>query len=158
MSPLVHWEHRVYEGDLRELSLVRTDITTDLTGFAPDVVDTLRLCLSELFANAVKYTDSGTEHGEIIRTLCLPGPSTLRLSVSDSGGGHGVPRTPSERDDDAWSRAEGQRGLFLVQSLSRAWGHYQLGPWAGLGTNVWAEFHVAPARVPRGLPPFVFTH
>lgn len=121
------------------------------------MVDTLRLCLSELFTNAVKYTDSGTEYGEVIQTLCLPGPSTLRLSVSDSVGG-GVPRIPIERDDATWSRAEGQHVLFLVQNLSRAWGHYQLGPWADLGTNVWAEFHVDPARVPRELSPFVFTH
>lgn len=90
-------------------------------------------------------------------TLC-PAPSTLRLSISDSGGGHGVPRIPAERDDDAWNRAEGQRGLLLVQNLSRAWVHHQLGPCPGLGTDVWAEFYVDPTGVPRGLRPFVFTH
>ncbi|NYH52001.1 anti-sigma regulatory factor (Ser/Thr protein kinase) [Nocardiopsis arvandica] len=158
MSGPVRWEHRVYSGNLRELAQVRSDLAADLAGFDPDLVAALQLCLSELFANAVKYTDSGTEHGEVVRTLSLPGPAALRLSVSDSGGGGGLPRIPVERDGDEWDWAEGQRGLLLVQNLSRAWGHHPLVPWGDLGTNVWAEFAVDPATVPQGLRPYVFTH
>ncbi|WP_150236793.1 ATP-binding protein [Nocardiopsis quinghaiensis] len=158
MSGPVRWEHRVYSGNLGELAQVRSDLAADLAGFDPALVADLQLCLSELFANAVKYTDSGTEHGEVVRTLSLSGPTTLRLSISDSGGGGGLPRLPVERDGDEWDWAEGQRGLLLVQNLSRAWDHHPLVPWGDLGANVWGEFAVDPTTVPQGLRPYVFTH
>ncbi|MFI6578981.1 ATP-binding protein [Nocardiopsis sp. NPDC050513] len=156
-APHVFWEHRVYSGAFRELAQVRRDLAHDLVGFDPDLVDTLRLCLSELFTNTLKYTDSGTEYGEVVRTLSMPDPTTVRVSVSDSGGGGGVPRVPAERTRDEWDWSEGQRGLLLVENLSTAWGYFPLGPWGDLGTNVWAEFRVDPATVPPGLRPFVFT-
>ncbi|GAA1437968.1 ATP-binding protein [Nocardiopsis tropica] len=157
MRPLVHWEHRMYSGDFRELPLVRAHLAHDLAGFDPDLVATLQLCLSELFANTLKYTDSGTAHGEVLRALSMPDRATLRLSVSDSGGGGGVPRIPVGRSDDEWGLAEGQRGLLLVENLSRRWGHHPLGPWGDLGTGVWAEFDADPDAVPSGLRPYVFT-
>ncbi|WP_116246076.1 ATP-binding protein [Nocardiopsis sp. FIRDI 009] len=156
-TPHVFWEHRVYTGRFDELARVRADLARDLDGFDPDLVDALRLCLSELFTNTLKYTDSGTVYGEVIRTLSMPDRATLRLSVSDSGGGGCVPRVPAERTREEWDWSEGQRGLLLVENLSTAWGHLPLGPWGDLGTNVWAEFAVDPATVPPGLRPFVFT-
>ena len=155
--PLTFWEHRLYPGHLAQLSQVRKDLAVDLVGFDPDLVDTLVLCASELFANCVKYTDSGRENGEVLRALSMPDPSTLRLSVSDHGGGGTLPTIPEERTDAEWDRAEGQRGLLLVQNLSTAWGHFRLAPWADLGTHLWATFHTDPAKVPKGLSAFVFT-
>ncbi|OKI22532.1 histidine kinase [Nocardiopsis sp. TSRI0078] len=155
--PFVFWEHRLYPGDLALLSRVREDLSRDLAGFDADLVETVRLCASELFANCVKYTGSGREGGEVLRALSMPDRRTLRFSVSDCGGGGGVPRVPVERDGDEWDWAEGQRGLLLVENLSRAWGHFRLAPWADLGTHVWAVFDVAPERSPRGLRPYVFT-
>ncbi|MFJ9553189.1 ATP-binding protein [Nocardiopsis sp. NPDC101807] len=156
--PLVFWEHRLYPGSLSRLSLVRADLAADLAGFDPDLVDTVVLCASELFANGVKYTDSGrAEGGEVIRSLSLTAADTLLFSVSDSGGGGGVPAVPHGRTDDEWGEAEGQRGLLLIENLTRRWGHLRLAPWADLGTRVWAEFDVDPSGVPGGLRPYVFT-
>jgi anti-sigma regulatory factor (Ser/Thr protein kinase) len=155
--PAVCWEHRTYDGHLSRLSRVRADLAADLAGFDPDLVDTLQLVTSELFANASKYTDSGREGGEIIRALSMPDPRTLRVSLSDCGGGGGVPRIPTERTETEWDWAECQRGLVLVENLSTAWGHFRLAPWADLGTHVWAEFAVDPGQAPPGLRPYVFT-
>ncbi len=120
-------------------------------------MSTVELAVSELFANCVKYTDSGRENGEVIRGLSMPGEDELRVFLSDCGGGGGVPRIPVERSEDEWDWAEGQRGLALVESLSTAWGHFRLAPWADLGTHVWATFPVEPGTAPLGLRPFVFT-
>lgn len=155
--PLVFWEHRVYPGALDQLTRVRADLTADLAGFDEDLVDTVRLCASELFANSVKYTDSGERHGEVLRALSMPNAHTLRFSVSDCGGGGSVPTIPDERTDDEWSWAEGQRGLLLVENLSRRWGHFRLAPWGDLGTHVWATFDVTPDQASPGPRPYVLT-
>ncbi|WP_017602319.1 ATP-binding protein [Nocardiopsis lucentensis] len=155
--PVVFWEHRVYPGHLALLTRVRADLAADLTGFDEDLVDTVRLVVSEVFANCCKYTDSGREGGEAIRGLSMPDDRTLRVFLSDAGGGGGVPRVPAEHTESEWSRAEGQRGLLLVENLSTDWGHFRLAPWADLGTHVWATFGIAPERTPRDLRPHVFT-
>ena len=155
--PAVFWEHRSYPGDLAHLSRVRADLAADLAGFDEDLVDTIQLVTSELLANGVKYTDSGRTGGEVIRALSMPDPRTLRVSLSDCGGGGGLPRIPTERTTDDWAWAEGQRGLLLVENLSTAWGHFRLAPWADLGTHVWAAFGLDPVTVPRNLRPYVFT-
>ncbi|KOX17113.1 ATP-binding protein [Nocardiopsis sp. NRRL B-16309] len=155
--PVVFWEHRTYPGHLSELRRVRADLATDLAGFDADLVDTLQLVTSELLANCVKYTDSGSEGGEVIRALSMPDPCTVRVSLSDFGGGGTTPLIPARRSADEWNWAEGQRGLLLVENLSTAWGHFRLAPWADVGTHVWATFAVAPDRTPSGLRPYVFT-
>ncbi|MFD3685014.1 ATP-binding protein [Nocardiopsis sp. NPDC058631] len=157
MRPHVFWEHRVYPGHLSELGGVRADLAADLAGFDPDTVDTLTLVTSEVFANCCKYTDSGHEGGEVLRALSMPDPGTLRVGLSDFGGGGGVPAVPHERTADEWDRAEGQRGLLMIENLASAWGHHRLAPWADLGTHVWATLPVDPAGVPPGLRPYVFT-
>ncbi|WDZ91318.1 ATP-binding protein [Nocardiopsis sp. HUAS JQ3] len=153
--PLVRWEHRVYPGALDQLARVRADLAADLAGFDGDLVETVRLCASELFANSVKYTDSGKRDGEVVRALSMPDARTLRFSVSDCGGGGGTPAVPEERTEDEWSWAEGQRGLLLVENLSTAWGHFRLAPWADLGTHVWAAFAVPPGGAPPATRPYV---
>ncbi|OLT26512.1 histidine kinase [Nocardiopsis sp. CNR-923] len=154
--PLVFWEHRAYPGRLERLGGVRTDLAADLVGFDPDLVATVELVTSELFANCVKYTDSGGVGGEVIRGLSMPRAGELRVFLSDWGGRGGVPRVPKERSEDEWGWAEGQRGLLLVEKLSTAWGHFRLAPWGDLGTHVWAAFAVRPGAAPAGLRPFVF--
>ncbi|KOX15261.1 ATP-binding protein [Nocardiopsis sp. NRRL B-16309] len=155
--PSVFWEHRSYPGDLANLHQVRADLATDLAGFDPDLVDTLQLVTSELWANAVKYTDSGQDGGEVIRALSMPDDRTLRVSLSDCGGRGGIPRIPTERTPDEWEWSECRRGLLLVESLSTAWGHFRLAPWADLGTHVWATFALGPGQVPKNLRSYVFT-
>ena len=156
--PAVFWEHRTYPGDLAHLRQVRADLATDLAAFDPDLVDTLQLVTSELMANGIKYTDSGRPGGEVIRGLSMPDPRTLRVSLSDCGGGGAIPAIPARRTLDEWTWAEGQRGLVLVENLSTAWGYFRLAPWADLGTHVWATFAVDPAQTPNNLRPYHFTY
>lgn len=157
MSTLVRWEHRLYPGQLSQLSRMRADLVRDLSGFDPDLVDTLSLVTSELFANSCKYTESGDPDCEVLRALSMPDPATLRVGLSDYGGRGGVPAIPHQRTGDEWDWAEGQRGLLLVENLCASWGHHRLAPWADLGNHVWASFAVDPAQVPSGLPAYVFT-
>jgi len=157
MSAHVFWEHRVYPGHPSRLARVRGDLAADLAGFDPDLVDTLTLLTSELFANCCKYTVSGRTGGEVLRALSMPDPGTLRVGLSDDGGCGGVPAIPRARTSAEWERAEGQRGLLLVETLAADWGHHRLAPWADLGTHVWATVAVDPGGVPPGLRPYVFT-
>ncbi|MDA2803494.1 ATP-binding protein [Nocardiopsis suaedae] len=155
----VRWEPRIYPGTLSQASRVRTHVRTDLKGFPDDAVDSVELCCSELFANAVSYTASGTEGGEVVRRLCLHRPDTLRLHVTDSGWTSARPAVPTDRTAHDWAEAEGQRGLLLIDSLARRWGYFPVlpHPSLNLGLCVWADLPVDPAQVPRGLEPFIFT-
>ncbi|MFI6575380.1 ATP-binding protein [Nocardiopsis sp. NPDC050513] len=149
------WDHRVYTANLAQVGPVRRDLAADLTGFDPDLVDTVQLCAAELAANAVKYAPGGTE---FLRVLAMPTPSTLWLAIVDEGGGIGLPRIPTERTTDEWDMAEGQRGLALVDILAEEWGYYPVGPGGTeFGIGVWATFNVSPDQVPDGLGRFVLT-
>ncbi|WP_159941369.1 ATP-binding protein [Nocardiopsis sp. FR6] len=156
MSALVRWEHRLYPGRLSQLARVRADLARDLRGSDPDLVDTLTLVASELFANCVKYTDSGKPGGEVLRALSLPGPATLRAGLTDSGGGGGVPRIPHQRTTDEWDWAEGASAACSWWGTRPRWGHHRCAPWADLGTHVWAELSVDPAAVPPALRAHAF--
>ncbi|MBE3002356.1 ATP-binding protein [Nocardiopsis sp. HNM0947] len=151
------WEPRTYPGHLSHLREVRRHIAHDLNGFDGDLVETLILCASELFANCVKYTDSGTAEGEVIRFLSWEN-GRLRIGFTDNGGSGALPCIPDQRTDDEWAWAEGQRGLLMVETLSTGWGYLRAAPWADLGTHVWAEFAIPPdTPVPRHLAAYVFT-
>jgi len=151
------WEPRTYPGSLAHLSTVRADLSRDLAGFDGDLVETIILCASELFANCVKYTDSGRREGEVLRFLAWE-DDRIRIGFTDNGGSGGLPRVPEERTDDEWTWAEGQRGLLLVETLSTAWGYLSSAPWADLGTHVWAEFPIPPGTpAPQHLAAYVFT-
>ncbi|MFW6640265.1 ATP-binding protein [Nocardiopsis algeriensis] len=152
------WEHRTYPGDLSQLRQVRQDLATDLAGFPDDAVQTLVLCASELFANACKYTASGQENGQVLRTLCLRRGRLLRLGFTDDGGSGRVPQIPTERTATEWDEAEGQRGLLMVQELSTAWGYSLTCPWADLGTSTWALIPLPDGTAPPpDLRPYIFT-
>ncbi|MFY7065190.1 ATP-binding protein [Nocardiopsis changdeensis] len=142
MTPARLWTHRLYPGDLARLSQVRRDLRADLSGFDPDTADTLVLCGSELFANCVKYTASGRDGG-VIRTLWSADDRSLTLGFTDDGLGGGVPVIPRARTSDEWDRAEGQRGLLMVEELSTAWGYSPVCPFGDLGTHTWATFTLA---------------
>lgn len=151
------WEPRTYPGSLARLSTVRADLSRDLAGFDGDLVGTIILCASELFANCAKYTDSGRREGEVLRFLTRDA-DRVRIGFTDAGGSGGLPRVPAERSDDEWAWAEGQWGLLMVETLSTAWGYPLSAPWADLGTHVWAEFPIpSGAPTPQHLAAYVFT-
>jgi len=100
-----------------------------------DLVHTVHLIVSELTTNSVKATAARPRKVTMVTLrLTLIGPS-LFVIVLDEGPGAPSLQQPAELD-------EGGRGLALVASLARSWGHYPVG--AG-GKAVWAEVEV-PGR------------
>jgi anti-sigma regulatory factor (Ser/Thr protein kinase) len=104
-----------------------------LTRIAPElpehVLPDLRLLVSELITNGVKYGGDGPVRLEIISD-----PDRIRAEIVDQGAGF----TPVERDGDL-SRVGGW-GLHLVEQLTDRWGTYEG------STHVW--FEIDP-RKPR---------
>jgi anti-sigma regulatory factor (Ser/Thr protein kinase) len=90
---------------------------------APDVVPDVKLLVSELITNSVKY---GGE-GEVQLKVEAEDPRKLRIEVIDQGVGF----VPVERDRPATE--VGGWGLHLVQTLSDRWGVYEG------STHVWFE-------------------
>lgn len=144
------WEPRLYPGTLATASRVRSDLRADLIRFAAagdDLVETVVLCASEMFANAVEHSRSGETEGRVIRTLAvhttLDDRTVLRLSMIDDGAKDACPLIPRQRTAEEWQEAERGRGLLLVENLTVAWGFRPVLEFpfcAGLGTVTWAEF------------------
>ena len=156
-GPVTVWGTRTYPGDLAQGRRVRHDLTRDLTGFDGDFVDLVHLCAGELFANAVKYTDSRLTGGEVLRFLNRPDTYTLRIGFTDAGGsGAAPPRIPVERSEQEWDWSEGQRGLAIIDQFAVRWGHWRTAPWADLGTHVWADLSLAEGQAPRTHRRYVF--
>jgi anti-sigma regulatory factor (Ser/Thr protein kinase) len=143
LVPLRTWAHHDYRSDLAQLRRVRADIAADLADFPADLVDTVQLCASELFANSVKYAYA--EPDRIRLVLNQRDPGTFTLVIGDPGGPT-VPRIP-ERTADAWDWAEGQRGLLLLDNLTATWCHFaypratRLGLWITPRFDVQATAH-----------------
>jgi anti-sigma regulatory factor (Ser/Thr protein kinase) len=90
---------------------------------APDVVPDVKLLVSELITNSVKYGGDG----EVQLKVEAEDPRKLRIEVIDQGVGF----VPVERDRPATE--VGGWGLHLVQTLSDRWGVYEG------STHVWFE-------------------
>ncbi|MFD6951768.1 hypothetical protein A6A08_16510 [Nocardiopsis sp. TSRI0078] len=159
--PERRWEPRLYPGTLATTGRVRSDLRTDLarlTGLGGDLVETVVLCASEMFANAVEHPRSGEADGRVIRTLAVhtaPGAgSVLRLSVIDDGARGTRPLVPRQRTAGEWWEAERGRGLLLVEHTAADWGARPVLDFpfcAGLDTVTWAEFALpVPARAEPG--------
>jgi len=90
---------------------------------APEVVPDVKLLVSELITNSVKYGGDG----EVQLKVETEDPRKLRIEVIDQGVGF----VPVERDRPATE--VGGWGLHLVQTLSDRWGVYEG------STHVWFE-------------------
>ncbi|MFE1170665.1 ATP-binding protein [Nocardiopsis sp. NPDC058789] len=142
------WECRVYPGHLSQTSRVRTDLTMDLdrmTSLPVEAREDMVLCLSEMFANACEHSRSGQDpDGRVVRTLDLPRPGAVRVSIIDDGtNSNTVPRVPRRRTRRQQERAERGRGLLILDHLATRWGFRPVLDFpfcAGLGTVIWAEF------------------
>ncbi|OKJ23984.1 PAS sensor protein [Streptomyces sp. CB00316] len=100
--------------------------------------DMAELVLSELVTNALRVAVPGD--GMIgVRIRCRGRGASLRLEVSDAGGGRPVVRRPGELET-------GGRGLLLVEALAYRWGVDERS--AGIGKTVWAEV-MAPGASPE---------
>lgn len=90
--------------------------------------DDIRLCVSELAANAVVHGGAPI-CGFTLRVVASP--HRLRVEVRDDGAGRPVRRASTCQD------ASG-RGLLLVEALADAWGVDD----HAIGKTVWAEFAI----------------
>jgi anti-sigma regulatory factor (Ser/Thr protein kinase) len=95
----------------------------DLDGHVdPEILPDIRLLVSELITNSVKYGGDGPVRLEISAT-----EDRVRAEIIDQGVGF----TPVERNDDL--EKVGGWGLHLVEQLTTAWGTYEG------STHVWFE-------------------
>jgi anti-sigma regulatory factor (Ser/Thr protein kinase) len=88
----------------------------------PDVAPDVRLLVSELVSNSVKYGGAGP-----VRLEVSASPSRIRAEIVDQGVGF-VPRRRNRRLDDV-----GGWGLHLVERLTDRWGTHEG------STHVWFE-------------------
>ena len=88
---------------------------TEFLASAPvEMCRTAGLLVSELATNAVRHAGTPTF---VVDVDYIPGQRT-RVSVTDTGDGHPIPRTPGPT-------AENGRGLQLVASLADRWGAHR---------------------------------
>lgn len=99
----------------------------DVLGEHP-VLDDASLCMSELVANALRYTDSG-RNGQI-RVEVSHSDQIVRIDVVDDGGASTVPRVKQPDETDICGR-----GLRIVSYMSTEWGVGR----RGKGHVVWFE-------------------
>ena len=99
----------------------------DLNGsLDPAVLSDVRLLVSELVTNGVKYGGDGP-----VRLEIHAGPQRVRAEIIDQGVGF----TPKVRDDDL--DKVGGWGLHLVENLTDRWGTHEG------STHVWFEIELA---------------
>jgi anti-sigma regulatory factor (Ser/Thr protein kinase) len=95
----------------------------------PEVLEDLRLLVTEVVTNSVRHARAGPESP--IRVRVSSRPKAVRLEVTDQGPGFdAAPRGGDEARESGW-------GLYLVDRLSDRWGvaydSYDS------GTRVWLE-------------------
>ncbi|TQS29307.1 ATP-binding protein [Microbispora sp. KK1-11] len=118
-----------------------------------DLAETAELVVSELVTNAVRATDAvvsppvaSSMFPVALRTVALrvrvaPGRRSLFIEVWDVSD-----REPVPHDEEAGELRESGRGLSLVGSLARRWGHYSA---PDRGKIVWCELAISPVEGPR---------
>ena len=99
----------------------------DLDGkIDPDVLPDVRLLVSELITNSVKYGGDGP-----VRLEITAADDRIRAEIIDQGVGF----VPVERNDDL--EKVGGWGLHLVEQLTTEWGTYEG------STHVWFEIDLS---------------
>ncbi|GAB1821086.1 ATP-binding protein [Herbidospora sp. RD11066] len=132
-APAVEWR-QTFPGTAQQVARVRRFVALHLGDRRE--VDTAQLIVSELSANAVRHTNSGEPGGRFSVTLRIEGDE-LWMGVLDEGG-----RAEPEvcKADE---RAEGGRGLDLVDHLAETWGVHG----DERSRTVWATVALSP-RLP----------
>jgi anti-sigma regulatory factor (Ser/Thr protein kinase) len=88
-------------------------------------LDDAILLVSELVTNSVRHSASGAG-GTITVSVLEDAGGRVRVEVADQGGATWpAPRRPP--DDIIGDLQDSGRGLFLVDRLSAAWGHFRRG-------------------------------
>jgi|GEM_PF-2395451 len=118
---------RRFDASLESPRRARRHLTEQLRHLDPDTVDAAALLVAELAANAVRHA------GTAFDVSWTVSPASLRVEVTDSGGGAPRVRTPGHHE------ASG-RGLAIVEKLASAWGIRT----DGARTTVWFELPLRP--------------
>jgi anti-sigma regulatory factor (Ser/Thr protein kinase) len=100
----------------------------DLDGVDPSLLPDLRLLVTELITNSVKYGGEGPVTLQVTAT-----DERVRAEIIDQGVGF----TPKKRGDDL--EKVGGWGLHLVEQLTAEWGTYEG------STHVWFEIDLPAA-------------
>ncbi len=100
------------------------------TELPKDILDNVRLLVSELVTNCIRH--SGIDPGASIELRVSPRNSVIRVEVSDPGEGfEPAPVSLSLYSTSGW-------GLYLVQQIADRWGVS-----VENGTKVWFEIEAA---------------
>src|SRR3954468_2011586 len=118
------FEVMLFPGIPRVVSAAR-HVLEDLLGADHPALDDALVCQSELITNALRYTDSGQDGGQIRIEVAYDREHTT-VRVVDDGGSPTVPHLKDEPDESG-------RGLGIVATLAKTWGVRQV----GLKTAVW---------------------
>ncbi|GII75919.1 hypothetical protein Sru01_09010 [Sphaerisporangium rufum] len=94
-------------------------------------VDDIELMVSEVFANAVRHSESGRVRDGVVTVRVYDDGETVRIEVTDAGSPNDFPAVQAPIDP----LSEGGRGLWLVQELSSSWGWRQ----NPKGRTIWFE-------------------
>ena len=113
-------------------------------GLVEAVTEDALLVASELLSNAVQHASkNASDRAEVLKCSLLLWLTDrgLTVSVYDEDNRPPIPR-------DTSTDAERGRGLFLVETLSEAWGYTR--PWPTPGKLVWARLHVPEGSADGG--------
>lgn len=108
--------------DLRAPATARSSLQQLDDALAPDLLPDVRLLVSELVSNSVKYGGQGA-----VRLEVTASPELVRAEIVDRGAGF----EPKARDRPL--EEVGGWGLHLVEHLADRWGTYEG------STHVWFE-------------------
>ncbi|OIJ95904.1 ATP-binding protein [Streptomyces monashensis] len=137
-TPLPHEDQLDYTPVPRSVALARHRAARLVTEWGYEhLAGDVALVVSELMTNALLH---GSLRDRLVRLRLLTTPAALRVEISDPRG----ERLPCPRDVTAEDQFG--RGLTLVEALADDWG---VGPRAGVGKTVWAEWSLGLALCTR---------
>ena len=117
--------------DASAAGIARRALETLQDDLDDDLLQTLRLLMTELVTNSVRHADC--PQGDIVDVEVALGPQSVRVEVGDGGSGFdAAPRQDEHDEASGW-------GLHLVEQLSSRWGVRRTG-----GTCVWFEIDLRP--------------
>ncbi|MFG2022036.1 ATP-binding protein [Actinomadura geliboluensis] len=122
---------RLFAGRPESVSEARAFGRAFIGDRVPDeVAGLVELVVSELCTNAVEHTASGEDGGSFVLELELQ-DGHVRVAVVDMG----AQTRPAVNDEPSGPDAVSGRGLFIVESVSKAWGSESV----RVGRRVWAD-------------------
>ncbi|MET9390863.1 ATP-binding protein [Streptomyces sp. NPDC006624] len=125
-------------GEAGPLVALRDGLRRQLGDWGADAVsDDACLVLTELFANAHRHGTPPVRVAVTLRTDGAGAPA-MRLEVADGGPGFDAEAVRARWRHPSYPLAERGRGLYLVDSVSLAWGDRR----TSAGHTVWADLPV----------------